>query len=168
MSTVTANIEIGAPPDEVWDVVMDPGRLGDWVTIHRELRHADGGPPRVGYEMVQRLHVRGVSIDVQWTLVECERGRRAVWEGRGPARSRARTEYLLAPRVGAGGEEGTRFDYSNEFHPPLGPVGALAGRALVGGMPEREAHRTLERLRALLEGADGAGRHGFGGPIRSR
>ncbi len=45
----------------------------------------------------------------------------------------------------------TRFDYRNEFHPPLGPFGALASRALVGGMPEREATRTLERLRALLE-----------------
>jgi hypothetical protein len=45
----------------------------------------------------------------------------------------------------------TRFDYANEFHAPLGPIGALASRALVGGMPEREATRTLERLRALLE-----------------
>jgi hypothetical protein len=45
----------------------------------------------------------------------------------------------------------TRFDYRNEFHPPLGPFGALASRALVGGMPEREAIHTLERLRALLE-----------------
>ena len=35
--------------------------------------------------------------------------------------------------------------------PPLGPLGALASRALVGGMPEREATHTLERLRALLE-----------------
>lgn len=72
--------------------------------------------------------------------------RRAVWEGRGPARSRARTEYTLQ----ADGDH-TRFDYRNEFHPPLGAVGALASRALVGGMPEREAKRTLERLRALLE-----------------
>jgi len=30
-------------------------------------------------------------------------------------------------------------------------IGALVGRALVGGMPEREARRTLERLRANLE-----------------
>ncbi len=45
--------------------------------------------------------------------------------------------------------DGTRFDYRNEFRPPLGPIGALVSRALVGGMPEREAKRTLERLRAL-------------------
>jgi hypothetical protein len=49
---------------------------------------------------------------------------------------------------------GTHFDYRNEFRAPLGPVGALASRALVGGMPEREAQRTIERLRELLERGD--------------
>jgi carbon monoxide dehydrogenase subunit G len=146
MSTVSASIEIAATPEQVWKTVMDPERLGDWVTIHRELRGADDGPPRVGFEMDQRVHLRGVSLDVHWRLVECEPHRHAVWEGRGPAGSKARTEYLLK----ASGE-GTRFDYRNEFRAPLGPVGALASRALVGGMPEREAIRTLERLRALLD-----------------
>ncbi len=126
---------------------MDPARLGDWVTIHRKLRDSDVGPPRVGYHMDQQIHLRGVSVDVHWTLVECVPGERAVWKGRGPARSRAHTEYVLRP-VSSGC---TRFDYRNEFHAPLGPLGALAGRALVGGMPEREATRTLDRLRALLE-----------------
>ena len=43
MSVVTASIQIPAPPDEVWRTVMDPARLGDWVTIHRKLMHADEG-----------------------------------------------------------------------------------------------------------------------------
>ncbi len=147
MSTVTASIEIAAPPHEVWDTVMDSSRLGDWVTIHRKLRHRDKGPVKVGYRMDQQIHLRGVSVDVHWTLVECVPGEHAIWKGRGPARSRARTEYTLAP-VSNGS---TRFDYRNEFHAPLGPLGAIASRALVGGMPEREATHTLERLRALME-----------------
>lgn len=148
MSTVTASIEIAAAPAKVWDVVMDPTQLGDWVTIHRKLRHSDDGPPREGYRMDQQLHLRGVSVDVHWTLVDCEHATHAVWEGRGPARSRARTEYRLHPTP----DGHTHFDYRNEFHAPLGPLGALAGRALVGGMPEREATRTLDRLRELMEG----------------
>ncbi len=150
MSTVTASIRIAASPAEVWQTVMNPERLGDWVTIHRELRHADDGPARVGFEMEQRVHLRGVSLDVHWRLIECQSERRAVWEGKGPARSRARTEYTLKPLA----DGCTRFDYANDFRPPLGPIGALASRALVGGMPEREAIRTLERLRALLEDAE--------------
>jgi uncharacterized protein YndB with AHSA1/START domain len=146
MSVVEASIQIAAPPAEVWKLIMDPSRLGEWVTIHRRLVHADEGSPRVGYTMDQQIHMRGVSLEVHWMLVECRPGERAVWEGRGPARSHAHSEYILSEQDG-----GTRFDYRNEFRPPLGPVGALVSRALVGGMPEREAMRTLERLRARLE-----------------
>jgi uncharacterized protein YndB with AHSA1/START domain len=146
MSVVTASTRIAAPRERVWEMVMDPRRLREWVTIHRKLLHADDGPVRVGYEMDQQIHLRGVSVDVHWKLVECDPCRNAVWEGRGPARSRARTEYVLHEDGG-----GTRFDYRNEFHPPLGVVGALASRALVGGMPQREAKRTLDGLRERLE-----------------
>jgi len=125
---------------------MDPQRLGQWVTIHRKLVHVDDGQPRRGYMMDQQIHMRGVSLEVHWTLAECRPHELAVWEGRGPARSHAHSEYILHAEDG-----GTRFDYRNEFRPPLGPVGALVSRALVGGMPEREAKRTLERLRAHLE-----------------
>jgi uncharacterized protein YndB with AHSA1/START domain len=146
MSLVTASIRIAAPPADVWKVIMDPNSLGDWVTIHRKLVHADQGPPRVGYRMDQQIHLRGVHLEVHWKLIECRPCELAVWEGRGPARSHARSEYVLTPEDG-----GTRFDYRNEFRPPLGPVGAIASRAIVGGIPEREAKRTLDLLRAHLE-----------------
>ncbi len=147
MSVVTASVHLDAPPAIVWEVVMDPARLGEWVTIHRRLRSADEGAPRVGYQMVQQLYLRGVSIDVHWRLVGLTPLQQVVWEGRGPARSRARTEYTLTRE----GEAATRFDYRNEFHVPLGPIGALASRAIVGGMPEREASLTLKRLKDLVE-----------------
>jgi uncharacterized protein YndB with AHSA1/START domain len=149
MTLVTASIDIAAPPERVWELVMDPSSLGDWVTIHRRLLRADSGPPRPGFRMDQRVHMRGVTLEVHWTLVECRANELAVWEGRGPAHSSAHTEYRLRRHP-----PGTRFDYRNEFRVPLGPVGAFVSRALVGGMPEREAKRTLERLRALLEHGD--------------
>jgi uncharacterized protein YndB with AHSA1/START domain len=152
MSVVSLSTHIAASPEEVWKTVMDPRRLGEWVTIHRALRWADSGSPRVGYEMEQQVHLRGVSLDVHWRLVRCQPCRLAVWEGRGPARSLAHTEYTLRAEG-----DGTHFDYRNEFRPPFGPVGALASRALVGGMPEREARRTIERLRGLLENGDTSG-----------
>jgi carbon monoxide dehydrogenase subunit G len=151
MSRVLASIDIPAPPRRVWDLVMDPAQLERWVTIHRRLVRADTGAPRVGFEMDQQIHLRGVTIEVHWELVQCSPCERAVWEGKGPARSRARTEYLLS----ADGD-GTRFDYRNEFRAPLGPVGAIVSRALVGGIPEREATRSLERLRASLHGTGDA------------
>jgi carbon monoxide dehydrogenase subunit G len=137
---VTSSIHIAAMPQEVWDVVMDPERLQEWVTIHRGL--GDHGRDH----MEQTLCLRGVNFHVTWKLAECSQPRLAVWEGRGPARSKAHTAYRLAETDG-----GTRFDYENEFKAPFGPLGAVASRALVGGVPEREASASLERLKAILE-----------------
>jgi hypothetical protein len=145
MSKVTASICLPAPPERAWELLMDPHRLADWVTIHRRLGDVDDGPPRTGFQMEQRIHLRGVDFTVHWTLVECRPRELAVWEGRGPARSHAHTEYRLRPDG-----DGTCLDYSNEFVAPLGPLGAVASRAIVGGIPHREATRSLEQLRALF------------------
>ena len=147
MTLVTASIHIDAPPERVYDAMLDPDRLPQWVTIHRGVNRADDGAPREGFEMEQTLCLRGASFKVRWTLTEAERPDRATWEGRGPAHSYARTSYRLAARDG-----GTRFDYENEFRVPGGIVGATASRALMGGVPQREANRSLQRLKALLEG----------------
>ncbi len=145
VSDVTACLVIPAPPGQVWKLIMDPERLEDWVTIHRRLRSADAGPPREGFAMDQEISLRGVQFRVRWELAECRPSELAIWEGRGPARSKAHTEYRLSAR----GEE-TRFDYQNSFKAPMGPLGAVASRALVGGVPQREANRSLERLRSLF------------------
>jgi len=140
MSQVMTSIEIAAPPEAVWDVVMDPERLDEWVTIHRRLEnHTDTS-------MDQVLCIRSVSFHVKWELTSSDRPESAVWKGRGPARSRAETEYRLTPTDG-----GTHFEYRNEFKAPLGPLGAVASRALVGGISDREAAASLTRLKKLLE-----------------
>lgn len=140
MSAVTTTIDIAAPPEQVWDVVMDAERLEEWVTIHRRLEEF------TDTSMRQVLCLRGVSFHVDWELATGDRPRRAVWKGKGPARSRAETEYTLEAI-----EAGTRFGYRNEFTAPLGPLGAMASRALVGGVPEREADASLSRLKDLIE-----------------
>jgi uncharacterized protein YndB with AHSA1/START domain len=148
MTLVTASIDIDAPPDRVYEKMLDPDCLPEWVTIHRRVNRADGGAPREGYEMEQTLCLRGANFKVRWTLTEADRPERATWEGRGPAHSYARTSYKLTPLDGGGK---TRFDYENEFKAPGGLLGAAASRVLVGGVPQREATRSLQRLKSLLE-----------------
>jgi uncharacterized protein YndB with AHSA1/START domain len=145
---VTADITIDAPVEKVWETVLDPDRLGEWVTIHKKLLSADSGAPREGMEMKQCLHLRGASFKVSWKLTECDSPSRAVWEGRGPVRSYARTEYHLSPND----DGGTDFHYVNEFKAPMGPLGKAAGKALMGGLPQREAEKSLAQLKKILEG----------------
>ena len=95
MTLVRASIDIDAPRERVYDFVLDPGHLDQWVTVHRRINSRDAGPPREGYEMDQTLHLRGANFKVHWTLTEADRPYRATWEGRGPAHSHARTAYTL-------------------------------------------------------------------------
>lgn len=147
MSVVHAKISIDAPIQRVWDTVMDPHRLGEWVTIHRAIRDAPDGPLHPGATMDQLMNVRGFRFQVHWTLVSVEEPTLAEWKGRGPAHSRARIRYALTDN----GEGATEFEYTNEFSAPGGRLGNLASRVIVGAASEREAHSSLTRLKALLE-----------------
>ena len=150
MSVVRVTIEIHAPIDRVWETVMNPDRLGEWVTIHRSVSNVSNKPLEVGATMDQSIHMRGVTFKVHWTLEEVTPPRVAVWGGRGPARSTARIRYKLSEN----GEGNTLFEYSNDFKPPGGPLGAVASRVVVGAASEREARNTLQRLKELLERTD--------------
>jgi carbon monoxide dehydrogenase subunit G len=146
VSLVIASIDIDAPLQDVWDCVMDPARMGDWVTIVDRIDRIDEGPLRTGFRMSQTLHLRGVPFKVHWTLAELDAPRFARWEGTGPARAKAVTENRLSERDGR-----THFDYRNDFRTPFGPLGAAASRVIVGGIPEKEANASLGRLRDILE-----------------
>ena len=146
MSEVRTVIAIAAPIEHVWAIAIDPGRLADWVTIHRSFGHVDAGEVVTGFRMDQTLVLRGAPFKVHWTLAACESPRRAHWHGKGPAGSHAETEYLLE----ADGS-GTRFSYRNEFHAPLGIIGRVAERAVAGNIPKVEAERSLARLKSLCE-----------------
>ena len=142
---VERSIEIAAPPEAVYEVVMDPARLGDWVTVHKELVHAPNGVLEEGDELVQKLKVAGQSFKVSWTVAKAHRPRDVEWEGRGPLGTKARVSYDLEPRG-----DGTCFNYINEYALPGGPVGKLGAKA-VQRTAGKEADRTLDRLKGLLE-----------------
>ena len=147
MSEVIVSLDIDAPIDEVWDVSLAPERTKEWVTIVREVGPYDSGPLREGYKMEQKLCIRGVSFKVKWKLAEIDAPRLIRWEGKGPAGSKAVVENRLSEKPGGG----THFEYRNEFKAPFGPLGAVASKALVGGVPESEANASLQNLKQLLE-----------------
>jgi uncharacterized protein YndB with AHSA1/START domain len=134
-----------APPGRVWDLVMDPRRLGEWVAIHAWVRDAPAGRLEAGSRLRQGLRLAGFPFEVEWLVTRAEPGRAAEWEGTGPAGGRARVEYGLAPEG-----EATRFRYVNELVLPGGPL-ALVAVPLVSVEAGRQADETLRRLAAVLE-----------------
>lgn len=143
---VSQTIAIDAPIDEVWNLVMDPERLGEWVTIHEDVFDVPEGDLAEGSRFGQRMKLKGVPLKVRWLIAEMDAPRVARWEGEAAAGAKARISYELREEDG-----GTVFDYENEFDLPGGKVGKLAGRAFNAASGDREARKSLERLKALLE-----------------
>lgn len=143
---VERTIAIKAPRQAVWDKLMDPRCLEDWVSIHKDLKEAPEGELAQGDELTQCLHMAGTSFNVKWKVKEADEPTRAVWHGRGPMRSKAAVVYELEED----GDGGTVFHYENEFKAPMGPFGRVIDR-ITGGTAERAADKTLANLKQLLE-----------------
>jgi carbon monoxide dehydrogenase subunit G len=142
---VERTVEIDAPPQRVYDVVMDPARLEEWVTIHHHLEDAPNGRLRKGSKLTQCLKLAGKKFKVRWTVVENDPCVRVVWEGRGPVASNARVVYELQ-----GNGDGTTFRYLNEYDLPGGALGRMASRA-VSRVTQKELEGSLQRLKSLVE-----------------
>jgi carbon monoxide dehydrogenase subunit G len=144
---VERDITIDAPPKKVWAFLMDPKRLADWVSIHQKLKKAPAAPLEQGDELTQCLRLAHKNFDVNWKVKQADAPRKAVWEGRGPVRSKASVTYELSPN----GEDSTHFRYVNEFKSPGGLFGSFIADRAFQGTSEREADKTLANLKRLLE-----------------
>jgi len=142
---VERRVQIAAPAERVYEVVMDPARLEDWVTIHHHLEDAPNGQLKRGSKLTQCLKLAGKKFKVRWTVVENDPCRRVVWEGRGPVGSRAHIEYGFQTDDGA-----TDFSYMNEYELPGGALGRIAGRT-VARVTQKELEGSLHRLKSLVE-----------------
>lgn len=142
---VERSVQIAAPPERVYEVVMDPRRLGDWVTIHHKLEDAPQTRLRKGSKLTQTLKLAGQRFKVHWTVVENEPRKKVVWEGKGPVGSTARVEYRFAPNG-----DRTHFSYMNEYELPGGVLGRLAGLP-VSRVTARELDGSLQQLKSLVE-----------------
>jgi carbon monoxide dehydrogenase subunit G len=142
---VERTTHIAASPQKVYDVVMDPQRLADWVTIHHRLEGQPRTPLKKGSELTQYLKLAGRRFKVDWHVVENAPCEHVVWEGRGPLASHARVEYRFDSNNG-----GTDFSYVNEYDLPGGALGRVAGRA-VSHVTQKEVDGSLQRLKQLVE-----------------
>lgn len=127
-------------------MVMDPHRLGDWVTAHKKVYDAPSGGLAKGDSFKQKLRVVGPSFKVKWTVVEASEPNLAVWEGKGPGGSAADVRYELSETDGGG----TRFDYCNSFELPGGPL-SMPAKSIAGKPATKQARKSLANLKGLLE-----------------
>jgi len=134
MGKVNATVDVPVPQDRVWDVIADPGRYGEWLTIHTKWK--DGAPERFvqGAQVAEVVTMLGMANTITWTVEELEAPSRLRISGVGMAGVRSTFTLAVEPR----GEGASRVGIDAEFEGQM-IVGAL------GAAVEKDAKEQLER-----------------------
>ncbi|RDI68132.1 type II toxin-antitoxin system Rv0910 family toxin [Nocardia pseudobrasiliensis] len=96
MAKGVGTIELPKPPEQVWALLTNRTRYGEWLTVHAAW---DGGSAtgfEVGATFTQRLQLDGPPAPVVWIVTTYEPGANLELSGRGATDFRARLSYTVA------------------------------------------------------------------------
>lgn len=147
MGRVEKSIEIKAPPGKVWEMLaLD--RLPEWeegleetVEYTSEVRTPED-KYRVGAFTRTNIKVAGT---IDFEITESLEKERLKYRMMGKRANNTVVTYVLEPS-----ENGTKLSYVKTFELPWGALGMLLDK-LGKGMLEKEAERSLEKLKNILE-----------------
>ena len=139
-------IEIGAQPQQVFDILADPSTYPEWVVGDRAVRAIDPGFPAVGTRFHHSVGVGPLTVDDHTEVIDVESPWRLELKGKFRPWGTARIVWLLHPRGPA-----------TTFVTMLEGAGGLLSHAVVNPLTDpligaRNA-RTLQRLKELAEAA---------------
>ncbi|HEX5918985.1 MAG TPA: SRPBCC family protein [Nocardioides sp.] len=133
-------VTIAAPPERVWEVVVDVVRWPERIPTVDSVERLDDGPLAVG----SRTRLQQPKLpEAVWTVTELEEGRSFTWESRSPGIAIA-AAHVVEPH-----DSVTRLTLSVDVTGPLAPVGWLMTRGLTKRYVETEA---ASMTRAAEEG----------------
>jgi uncharacterized protein YndB with AHSA1/START domain len=143
MASVSVSLEVSAPAEQVWQVLVDPSRYDRWLDLHQGFV---GTPPSAftpGTEFGQRVRVLGMPADVRWTVDEVAEPTRVALSGTGPMGIGLQAGYGVEPGAG----DASRVTVTMAF--------SGAAVMAVGGQLEREVdtqlRTSLEKLKGVVE-----------------
>src|SRR4051812_47365448 len=118
MRNFERSVDIDAPPDCVWNVMIDVERWHEWTRSITSIQKLQSGPLAVG----GRARVRQPKLlPAIWTVTQLDEGRYFIWESQSPG-VRVTGRHIVEPRDG-----GSRVTLSVRFD---GIIGGLAGSIL--------------------------------------
>ena len=141
MPTITKQLELDAPPEQVWATLTDFSRYPEWNTTHAGF--PDGAPtaPAEGATFKEKVKIMGMPGEVNWTVAELTEGKCLFLDGKGPMGTHMKMTYVIESH-----SAGTRINLDSEFGgAALGPMAKTLEKE-----SEKSLDESLEKLRALL------------------
>jgi uncharacterized protein YndB with AHSA1/START domain len=140
---VQQSIEITAPPERVWPLLVEPDNVLKWYGTLTTFRYADGGPPGPGARVyAEEKGGPGMLMKLNFGVSEWVENRAVglhMVSGTGVKAYDQR--WVLEPST-----EGSRFTFSEHVELPYGAVGRL-----IDGMVKRTSENHLKEMLAKLK-----------------
>ncbi|MPY77378.1 MAG: crotonase/enoyl-CoA hydratase family protein [Actinophytocola sp.] len=141
--TLTASVEIAAPPVDVFALATDFTRYDEWLTVHGGWRDRAPARPEPSASFVQKCKIMGMPIDVRWRVTGLT-DTSIELAGTGPMGALVGLSYAVEPSA-----KGSKVwvDCGLGGDPLKGPMGTSAARSF-----SSELDTSLRRLAGLLGG----------------
>jgi carbon monoxide dehydrogenase subunit G len=123
-------VTIAAPPERVWEVVIDVERWAERIPTVESVERLDAGPLAVG----SRTRLRQPRLpEAVWTVTELTEGSSYTWESRSPGVT-VTAAHLVEPHP-----DGSRLTLDLTVSGPMSLVGWVMTRSLTKRYVETEA-----------------------------
>ncbi len=149
MAIFEEQFTIAAPPETVWELLLDPERLRPCIPACEDLRVEDDRTWRL--RLTVKVGFLSTTQNVRVTIIEADRPRRLVSIGHGlDMRLGSRTEMTNALDLTPLGPDATQVRYRSEVK-VLGPLGSV-GDGVMKAKVKQMAAEFASRVRAAVEG----------------
>jgi uncharacterized protein YndB with AHSA1/START domain len=149
MSSGEVSIDVAASPADVWALVSDLTRTGEWSPECVGVDVLDSGPIAAGSRFVGHNQQGSRTWDMHGVVDRVVPEREFAFHTERDGQVRTRWAYRLEPQDG-----GTRLTESWERVAKIGAVQRLVERLVLGGRQqhnEANVRASLERIKALVE-----------------
>ena len=143
---VRQSVEIGAPPERIWRLMVEPDSILKWYPTLKRFEYEDGGQRGPGARVYVEEKASGMLMKLHFEISDWVENRALslhMTSGTGVRGydQRWTVEPLLA---------GSRFTFEEQVELPYGALGRLIGRV---GQRSSEGHvqEMLAKLKALAE-----------------
>lgn len=153
MSRIEVSVDIGAPPDEVWDFVSNLRRIPEWIEDTLAMLSVEPEPAQQGTVYKERSRIVGpLSQVTTWKISQFDPPRFQKHDGRVPMMASTSVSFGLEPSPAGlpAGQAGTKFTLVFEYTPG-NPLSSLTNGLFVRKNLESGFRRSVQNLKALME-----------------
>lgn len=143
MANVTVSRSFSAPQQQVWDVISDPSRFEEWLTLHEKWKTEPPTRLEAGSTMSEVLSIMNMPNTIDFTVSEFDAPNKTSFSGTGMAGA----EITFTLRVDADGESGSTAYIDAQFVSQM-MVGAVGGA--IERASKKELDASLDKLAGIV------------------